>query len=167
MASKLVLFDKQNFEGESAILTNDVPKLKGMHVNKDVASLIVVSGVWTLCGEENYGGDKYVVTLSGGPAQDGCYPSYNDWAPGGGGKKIQSVDCQSEPPPGSVTVTGYLSDQGVECQGFLADSGAFYTLVNREPYPRQGHLQVIGFPQEASTCQQGTTLSVWQITQIP
>lgn len=79
--AKIIVFDKQNFEGKNTQIYNDnVESLKGTGLNNDISSIIVISGTWELYEHINYEGKSWTVSDSGGPTQDGTYPTYKDWS---------------------------------------------------------------------------------------
>lgn len=64
----------------------------------------------------------------------------------------------------AVTVTGLLTDEGVECPALRGEDGALYTLVDKpEAYKPGDRVTVTGLPVEISTCMQGSTLQVKSI----
>jgi hypothetical protein len=64
----------------------------------------------------------------------------------------------------AVTVTGLLTDEGVECPALRGDDGVLYTLAGKpDPYKAGDRVTVTGVPVEVSTCMQGTTLQVKSI----
>jgi hypothetical protein len=67
----------------------------------------------------------------------------------------------------SMTVTGKLTDEGVECQAMRDDEGKLYTLTGDkrilEGFRTGERVKVIGHIAEASFCMQGTTLVVNKI----
>jgi hypothetical protein len=69
----------------------------------------------------------------------------------------------------AVTVTGIMSDAGVECGAMRGDDGVLYTF-RRTIQIRQFHpgdrIRIEGRVQPASTCQQGTTLAVTHAEKI-
>jgi len=76
---------------------------------------------------------------------------------GGGGQR-------SEPEPGTVTVTGRLTDEGVECQALRGDDGRLYTLTgDLQGFKTGDRVRVSGKVAEVSICMQGTTLVVTKI----
>lgn len=78
--AKIILFAKQNFEGDSTlVLTDSNPGLRGSGVNNDVSSIIVIDGAWNLFVHPDYEGGNWVVSSTGGPNGDGTYASYEDW----------------------------------------------------------------------------------------
>lgn len=87
--AKIVLFDKQKYNGEALVLEASIPKLKNTGVNNDVSSLIVIDGTWNLYEHPDYKGDVWTVSATGGPQQDGCYPTFSDWS--GTNNSISSV----------------------------------------------------------------------------
>jgi LysM repeat protein len=76
----------------------------------------------------------------------------------------------SAPPPGHgrVTVIGTLTREGVECQVMRGDDGQLYTLTGDLPRRlRPGdRVRVVGRIAEVSFCQQGTTISVEQVSEL-
>jgi hypothetical protein len=65
-----------------------------------------------------------------------------------------------------VTVTGTLTDSGVECPAMQRDDGELYTLVPRDAVGLQAsgrRIRVSGTVQEVSICQQGVTLAVDEV----
>ncbi len=70
------------------------------------------------------------------------------------------VAASAEP----ITVTGLLTDEGVECPALRGEDGVLYTLVEKpDPYKPGDRVTVTGVPVEVSTCMQGTTLQVKSI----
>jgi Protein of unknown function (DUF5818) len=66
--------------------------------------------------------------------------------------------------PQSITVTGKLTDEGVECKAMRGDDGKLYTLTGDLKDFRTGaYVKVTGRIAEMSNCMQGTTLSVEKI----
>lgn len=66
---------------------------------------------------------------------------------------------------GEVRVTGVLTDEGVECQALRTDSGTLYTLAgDAGPFQIGDRVEVRGTIAELSYCQQGTTITVEEIT---
>ena len=64
----------------------------------------------------------------------------------------------------SVTVTGTLTDEGVECRALRGDDGARYTLTgDLKGFKTGDRVTVTGTTAEVSTCQQGTTIAVQTI----
>ena len=63
-----------------------------------------------------------------------------------------------------TTVTGRLTDEGVECQALRSSDGTLYTLVGElRGFVVGDFVTVVGEPVEVSTCMQGTTLQVHAI----
>lgn len=64
-----------------------------------------------------------------------------------------------------VTVTGTLSNEGVECPALRGDDGTLYTLTPRDlgQFAPGDRVRVSGTKAEISTCMQGTTLVVQSI----
>lgn len=63
-----------------------------------------------------------------------------------------------------VTVTGVLTGEGVECPTLRSNDGKLYTLSGTLGGFRKGdRVTIIGIVVPASTCMQGTTLSVARI----
>ncbi|HEU0175638.1 MAG TPA: DUF5818 domain-containing protein [Blastocatellia bacterium] len=64
----------------------------------------------------------------------------------------------------SVTVTGKLTNEGVECQAMRSDDGKLYTLTGDLKGFRTGdRVKITGRVAEVSSCMQGTTLGVEKI----
>ena len=64
----------------------------------------------------------------------------------------------------SITVTGRLTNEGVECKAMRGDDGKLYTLTGDLKGFRTGdRVKVTGRIAEISNCMQGTTLSVEKI----
>ena len=77
--AKIILFTKQNYEGHSLVVESSESTLKGTGVNNDVSSVIVIDGAWTLYEHSDFKGTAWTVGDAGGPEDDGCYPSFEDW----------------------------------------------------------------------------------------
>ncbi len=77
--SKLIVFQNVNLSGDSLTLTEADPNLSSQGWNDRISSLIVIDGDWDLYQNANYSGTVWNVSDSGGPAEDGVYPDYNDW----------------------------------------------------------------------------------------
>ncbi len=66
-----------------------------------------------------------------------------------------------------VTVTGRLTDEGVECQALRGDDGELYTLTGELGGAVVGdRVRVSGVPAGMSFCMQGTTLEVREIERL-
>ncbi len=67
---------------------------------------------------------------------------------------------------GTVTVTGTLTDAGVQCQALQGDDGVLYTF-RRSQAVRQfqtgDRIKVTGTVAQVSICQQGTTIDAPKI----
>ncbi len=65
-----------------------------------------------------------------------------------------------------VTVTGTLSNEGVECPALRGDDGVLYTLTPADlgTFGPGDRVTVKGTVAEMSICNQGTTLSVISLT---
>ena len=84
--AKIILFAKQNFEGDSTVvLTDSSPGLRGSGVNNDVSSIIVIDGAWNLFVHPDYEGGNWVVSSTGGPNGDGTGPGHHKLKHVGGG----------------------------------------------------------------------------------
>jgi hypothetical protein len=65
---------------------------------------------------------------------------------------------------GKVTLTGKMSDEGVECRALRGAAGELYTLTGADDWPAPGtDVTVVGMIAEMSTCQQGITIAVESI----
>ena len=74
---------------------------------------------------------------------------------------IASAQAQPNRP---VTVTGTLTDEGVECQALRGDDGHLYTLAgDLSGFSTGDRVRVKGRVAEVSICQQGTTIEVRRI----
>jgi hypothetical protein len=72
------------------------------------------------------------------------------------------------PADGSVTLSGRMSDQGVECAAMRGDAGELYTLTGSDDWPEAGtQVTVEGRIAEMSICQQGLTIAVESIKAVP
>jgi hypothetical protein len=80
-----------------------------------------------------------------------------------------SVAAQNTNPPPekraqTVTVTGTLTDEGVECQALRADDGTLYTLTgDLKKFKTGDRVTVTGTVAEISICMQGATIAVERI----
>lgn len=73
-------------------------------------------------------------------------------------------NAASAEPGAKLTVTGRLTDEGVECQAFRGDDGQLYTLVGELSGWKAGaRVRISGQPLDMSFCQQGTTIRVSRI----
>lgn len=74
------------------------------------------------------------------------------------GKKKGGEEAQT------LTITGTLTNEGVECQALRSTDGQLYTLTGDLGGFQVGdRVTVVGTKAEISTCQQGTTLTVQSI----
>lgn len=84
--------------------------------------------------------------------------------PGGARAVSQELVVRGGTTRGAVTVTGRLTDEGVECQALRGDDDALYTLTGDLGGASIGdRVRVVGVPAEMSFCMQGTTLGVRSI----
>jgi hypothetical protein len=63
----------------------------------------------------------------------------------------------------TVTVTGTLTDEGVECRAMRDDQGVLYTLTPKgrvAEFQPSDRIRVSGNIAQISMCQQGTTIEV-------
>jgi hypothetical protein len=64
----------------------------------------------------------------------------------------------------SITVTGKLTNEGVECKAMRGDDGKLYTLTgDLKGFKPGDRVKVTGRVAEMSSCMQGTTLGVEKI----
>ena len=85
------------------------------------------------------------------------------WAPPRANVEHRSTAQQSQ----SMTVTGKLTNEGVECKAMRGDDGKLYTLTGDLKGFRLGdRVKVTGRIAEMSTCMQGTTLGVEKIERV-
>ena len=90
-----------------------------------------------------------------------------------------SVSGGSEPPAAengengsaddALTVTGTLTDEGVECPALRGDDGRLYTLAGGDlsDVSTGERIRVRGTVAEMSTCMQGITITVDSIEPVP
>jgi LysM repeat protein len=71
--------------------------------------------------------------------------------------------------PPEITVVGTLTREGAECPTLRGDDGRLYTLTSRDTSPfRPGdRVRVVGRIAEVSFCQQGTTIDVRRLEDVP
>jgi hypothetical protein len=75
------------------------------------------------------------------------------------------AEFSTSPPGQIIKVDGVLTSEGAECPAMRADGGGVYTLLGDLKGFRSGdRVRVEGMRQEISTCMQGITLQVTQIT---
>lgn len=66
-----------------------------------------------------------------------------------------------------ITVTGTITDEGVECLALRGDDGKLYTLAGQKNAPPAGtRVRVTGTVAEISTCMQGTTIGVEKLERL-
>ena len=87
------------------------------------------------------------------------------------GTGLGAAQDAMRPPPAkravSVTVTGTLTDEGVECRALRAEDGALYTLTgDLKTFKTGDRVTVTGTIAEVSTCMQGTTIAVTKIEKV-
>lgn len=62
---------------------------------------------------------------------------------------------------------GELTDEGVECQAFRSTEGDLYTLTgDLAGFQNGNRVRIVAAPVEASTCMQGTTVHVVEISAV-
>jgi len=77
---------------------------------------------------------------------------------------VPDQGAQDSEPGTVVTVTGVLTDEGVECQALRGDDGRLYTIgADLEGFDVGDRVRVRGQVAEMSFCMQGTTLTVEEI----
>ena len=68
---------------------------------------------------------------------------------------------------GGVTLSGRMSDEGVECTAMRGDTGELYTLSGMDDFPEPGTQVIVqGTLAEMSICQQGLTIAVESIEAV-
>ena len=79
--------------------------------------------------------------------------------------RLVSAPFRVAPPAAAITVTGTLSNEGVECPALRGDDGKLYTLSPRAVggFGPGDRVTVTGTVAEVSTCMQGTTIVVGTI----
>lgn len=66
-----------------------------------------------------------------------------------------------------IFLEGELTDEGVECPAFRGDDGELYTLTgDLGGFQAGDRVRIVGTPVEVSTCMQGTTLEVVEISAV-
>lgn len=67
--------------------------------------------------------------------------------------------------PGSITITGLATSEGVECPAVRGDDGKLYTITGpqRDKFRPGMRVRISGKVAEISTCMQGTTISATEI----
>jgi uncharacterized protein YgiM (DUF1202 family) len=85
----------------------------------------------------------------------------------------QPLSHPSAPPfpqptvPGGFVVTGFLTNEGVECPALRGEDGRLYTLVGNLGMFRPGdHVRVRGPIPQSSICMQGITIRVNTIERV-
>jgi hypothetical protein len=76
---------------------------------------------------------------------------------------LPAAAAAEAPAPGAeITVTGMLTDEGVECPALRSDDGRLYTLATRDlgSFHSGDRVTVEGTVAEVSICMQGTTIEV-------
>ena len=87
--AKIILFEKDGFEGKSLTLTGSEPNLEARNFNDMVSSIIVRGGDWILYEHINYAGAQWTVGSYDGVDHDGALPNSVNWS--GENDKISSV----------------------------------------------------------------------------
>lgn len=77
----ILLCQNTNFTGQSSRLTEPTTDLGDLPIKYTTSALIVGSGAWNLYPDINYGGTAYPVSATGGPNNDGIYPTYEGYFP--------------------------------------------------------------------------------------
>lgn len=74
---------------------------------------------------------------------------------------------EERPPSGAMTVTGVITDEGVECLAMRGDDGKLYTLGRpQEKFSPGTRVRVTGTVAEMSFCMQGVTLNPTKIERL-
>jgi hypothetical protein len=83
-------------------------------------------------------------------------------------KASAEIEMERRSESGSMTVTGVLTAEGVECPAMRGDDGTLYTLTMRDLGGlRTGdRVRVTGSVAEMSFCMQGTTINVASIERV-
>lgn len=87
--AKIILFERENFSGQSIVLSKADKNLDSSKFNDKASSAIVKGGDWLLYKHTNFHGTAYAVSSLGGPDHDGLYPNAQAW--GGKPSEISSV----------------------------------------------------------------------------
>ena len=72
---------------------------------------------------------------------------------------------EAMPQPASVTITGVVTAEGVECPAVRGEDGKLYTITGsgRETLRPGMRVRISGTVAEVSTCMQGITVSATQV----
>ena len=97
---------------------------------------------------------------SGMPAEEGA-----------GGAELGAGEPPGEEPPigegEQLFLEGRLTDEGVECPAFRTDDDELYTLTgDLGGFSPGDEVRIVATPVEISTCMQGTTVQVVEISAI-
>lgn len=112
----VVLFDGQNFQGDSIVLSNTyIRDLTTLGWNDRVSSMVVVGGLAQVYQHASAGGLAYAVTSEGGPHLDGFYPNPSSW--GGPDNDITSIQFFSDAMSASSTTSPVVIYQGENFTG--------------------------------------------------
>lgn len=67
-----------------------------------------------------------------------------------------------------MTITGVVTNEGVECPAIRADDGKLYTIAakDREKLKPGARVKITGEVAEMSTCMQGTTINAVTIEEV-
>jgi hypothetical protein len=70
--------------------------------------------------------------------------------------------------PGVVTITGLVTNEGVECPAVRGDDGKLYTITGpaRDKVRPGMRVRISGNVAEISTCMQGTTISASDVEEL-
>lgn len=98
----------------------------------------------------------------------GCAAHNGDATPAESPTSPPSTTAPSTAMPETITVTGTITNEGVECLAMRGDDGKLYTLGRPKNPPAAGQrVRVTGTIAEMSFCMQGTTISVRELTPLP
>lgn len=93
------------------------------------------------------------------PPPGGPFPPFPP--PGGPFPPFPPPGGPSQPPIGTITVSGTLTPEGVQCQALRGQDGRLYTLAGSTgPFRNGDRVRVRGQVAQMSICMQGTTINV-------
>jgi hypothetical protein len=118
-------------------------------------ALLVIPG----CAPAEEGETPAAVEDEGRPAEEGA-----------GGGELGAGEPPAEEPAGEgeqLFLEGRLTDEGIECPAFRSDQDELYTLTgDLGGFGPGDRVRIVGEPVAMSTCMQGTTVNVLEISAI-
>jgi hypothetical protein len=70
----------------------------------------------------------------------------------------------------TITITGTMTNEGVECAALRGDDGVLYTFrrsMQVRGFQAGDRVKLQGRVQQVSICQQGTTVAVTRVEKLP